>query len=457
MTEATAKTAAIQEPPYAPYLRYIAQIPKPHLALMALWVTAAMSIFFSIPILTFPDTISYRNASLQPLLPLTDFLYSERALSFPLVIKFFYSDLAITYFQLLLFITSWGFLFLVVSDVIKPAALGSACIFLLSLASLSWVFFFWNRAILSESISLSGFVLVFALLCRFFLSSSPSRLLIYSIVPIWVFWENSRDTNAFFSLSAAAIFLLVFAVNALQDKGNHKWKAGWLMMGLILAATAFQISAFNAKNSEWRVNYPLIDVLGQRILPSPERTAELVKLGMPMNDKVMCFKGKLWWDCAKDYSGFGDWLKSGEGRRTYMIWLMQNMGYTFKSAIADRDIIFSKNFSGYTEDITVNPFSAFFSTLALPSGKALPVFICIAVIAFLAAGFHSIKTKFRHWIVIPAGVFLSAVPLALACYHGDAAGVDRHSLVVQMDVYAIGWVLIFWLISTFVTKTKPGT
>ncbi|MDE3016795.1 MAG: hypothetical protein KGI29_07775 [Pseudomonadota bacterium] len=438
-------TSVTEEPPYAPYLRYLSQVPKINLVLIGLWIIASVWLFFAIPIPVYADSAQYFDVSDIPLFPLTNFIYADRAFTVPLLLKLFPSEQAMTSFQLALFIFSWGFLFLLVSDVIKPAILSGLCIFFLSMVSLSWIFFFWNRAIMSESVSFSGFVLVFALLCRFLLSPRPSRLLVYSIVPVWVLWNNSRDSNAYYSLCVALIFFAAFAIHALREKTSRKWKEGMVIMGLVLCFTAVQISAeADARREELN----MVNIIGQRILPYPDRTADFVRLGMPLNEKVLCFRGKFYWNCSQDYSGFGTWLKSTAWKWAYTSWLLNHItDYDLKTMIMDSDIIWTRDIESTHVDIQTPPFSAFASTIGLPRGEALIVFALAVLAAFLTACFHIIKSRFRHWILTPAVMLAGTLPLTFICYHGDAGGVDRHCLDIQLNFYVIGWVVIFWLIS----------
>lgn len=412
------------------------------LAVLSVWAGSAYYIFDSAYIQYLSDTFLYKELSNQPLT--IDFLvHGARSPSLPILLKLFKSELAFVYFQLAFFYIAWLTLFLVLEKVVKVFPVYVALICTLSALSVSLNFFCWHKMIMSESVSLSGAVLLFAQLIRFVVAEKVTRKDCGYLLAGWIIWQFARDTNAYFSLFVALGFVLVATLWRIIEGMGGKWQAGQLVALAMLVFASAQISSINSSD-RWK--FPLVNVIGLRILPDEERTRQFVEMGMPMNDKVACFRGKVAIHCNADWSGFGEWFDSGKAKADYQHWLLMHFNVTAMEVFANWQHVWTPDTMLYSHAVETK-WSADSTALVQPRGDDFLKFAALSIGAALLAMCVSLRHGFNHWLTIVLMFYVISFAMAFIAYHGDALDVDRHTVNVQLNTYLTGWILIFWSVS----------
>ncbi len=406
------------------------------------WVLTSYKIFKSSYIQYSPDSFLYKALSQQPL-TLNFLVHGDRSPTLPILLKLFKSEGAFVYFQLFFFYVSWLTLFMVLRKLFKTYFAYLALLCMLCSLSVAQIFFSWHKLILTESVSLSGAVLLLALLCRFMTIEKVSSAAVSYTLVAWVLWQFTRDANTFFSLLIAIGFFILCSIARYSEQANDKWKKGQAL-GLVVCVFAF-FQLFSINSSE-RWQFPLVDVIALRVLPSPELTKEFTDMGMPMNDKVACFKGQTAVDCHKDWSGFGTWFTSGKARTDYQNWLLLHFPRELGEIFTQWEKIWTTETILYGRSLE-SPASIYATKLAAPKGQAFLLFIALSFIAATLAFCVALEKGLKHWLSILLMFYIVNIPIAFIAYHGDALDIDRHTLNVQLNTYLTGWTLILWSVS----------
>lgn len=411
-------------------------------AIIGAWAYGTFSIFQSSYIQYSPDSFLYKALSQQEL-SLHFLINGDRSPTLPILLKLLKSEGAFVYFQLAFFYLSWCSLFALLYRTIRVYLVYLPLLALLCALSLAQIFFSWHKLILTESVSLSGAVLLLALLSRFMVLEVVGTGLVAGTLVAWVMWQFARDSNAFFSLLIAAGFFTVSCLGRFAERENPKWKKGQFLGAAMLLFAAFQIFSINSSN---RWQFPLVDVIALRILPDVQLTQEFVEMGMPLNDKVLCFEGKTAVDCNKDWSGFGEWFDTGKARKDYQSWLLRNFSRSLTEVFKNWEKIWTTETILYGRSLETD-LSKKATRMALPKGPDFLLFaaasFCAAVLALCVA----LHRGLRHWLSVLLMFYVVNIPVAFVAFHGDALDVDRHTLNVQLNTYLTGWILIFWSIS----------
>lgn len=411
-------------------------------AILAVWMLSAYIIFDASYIQYSPDSFLYKALSQQPL-TLSFIIQGDRSPTLPVLLKLFKSENAFVWFQLLFFYVSWMTLFLFLRTVIKNYFAYVVLLALLAALSVAQIFFSWHKLILTESLSLSGAVLLLALLGRIFTAEKVSGAMVGYTLVAWIMWQFTRDSNTFFSLLIAAGLLVVFSLARFAEAKNEKWKKGQMLAFAMCLFASFQLFSINSSD-RWK--FPLVNVIGLRVLPNPEITSEFVAMGMPLNAKVQCFRNKTAVDCNKDWSGFGKWFESGEARTDYQSWLLKHFVSSVEVLFVNWEKIWTADTILYGRSLE-SPVSIYATRIALPKGQDFLHFITASFAAAALALLVALHSGLRHWLSVLLMFFVVNLPIAFIAFHGDALDVDRHTLNVQLNTYVTGWILILWSVS----------
>ncbi|HEX6836371.1 MAG TPA: hypothetical protein VF334_07340, partial [Polyangia bacterium] len=185
---------------------------------------------------------------------------------------------------------------------------------ILVFGSLSDGWFEWTHAWSTESLSMSLFVLPVGLVIGGALAPErprwQRRLARGVVVVSLAEWLALRDLDAAWLVVATAVTaLLAFHLGAPAPARRAA------IVGCALAAVAL-VAVAASSNGGLRWRYPLVNIIGQRVLTDPVRQAYFERQGMPDNEKTRCFAGLWAPDCKSDFSGFEPWLTT-RGKQTY--------------------------------------------------------------------------------------------------------------------------------------------
>ena len=364
------------------------------------------------------------------------FLAGPRPPLVPLVIKLLFgSERLFVAFQWIVHIVAWGAL---AWYYFEHSAYGVR-----GLALAMWVFVLallpqvhiWNFYIMSESLSISCLPLVFALLPRCLSYPGVFASLPLGIVLVGVCML--RDIGAYLAVSLG-LALLAVDVATKSRRMSSCLLLGAVIFGLGYSSITANIGTPTAADKRWV--FPFLNVVGQRVLPCPDRLSDFAERGMPVNDALRARTGK--WASSDGFAFYNDpqlasflvWATT-QGGSTYTSWLLAHPSYLIKEVLSSRREILHQ---------TPGELSAY-----LPGGyPALP------------ADMSLLDVNLR-WVALPFAVavpyalwrrrrgphfgdgnrlrlaFASLVPipvLMIVTYHGDAMDVARHSVLVSVYV-----------------------
>jgi hypothetical protein len=371
------------------------------------------------PLKILPDSDVYLGIAAKPIFS-TDFLAAGRPPFVPLVFKLLGRNLAaIRWFQIALSVFAWSFLAWSILRFRLGGrwAWGGAIGFLM----LSLVGFVaqWEAAVLAESISLSLFVLVVGL--GHHVVERPATGRVVAFIAVLSAWVLSRDANAYEALMLGAVLCPLVIVADRRRRASL----------LVIVGVTFVLFA----GASWSVNagkrwvFPALNVLGQRILVSPEAARYFVDRGMPSPPALAERAGKFAsaddWAFYKDprLESFRQWW-FGHGKGTFTKYLLTHPSYLATGPARDHQVLTSPDVSYYAPD-------AYRFVLVSSSSRLLPPWAVAAAWILVVAGLGVvlIRRQSRRAVYWPGLICLIlTVPLAILVWHGDAMELERHSV-----------------------------
>jgi hypothetical protein len=388
------------------------------LAVAAAFIGAALYLFLTTQLRYYTDTAAYREVARAPLDSLA-FWAGARPFVLPLFLRLTGSDEALTWVQLVLYSAAALSLAWAVSRQASAARLrlGGFALFLLFL--LSPQLFSWTRSITTESLAAS-FACAGLAAAAGWISSPRSRLAPAVLALSAALFVFTRDADAWLSLFICAA--AVAAALALRRPAALQRAA----VALAASALLFAVASRAADVSErWR--WPIVNVLGQRVLPEDEPRAFFVARGMPINRKVECLSGRWGFNCHDDLSGFGRWLDH-DAKRTYASFLLH---HPFETLTDPLRVVIRTLYLHQGDDRLAFYFSRpplwhdLLGRFFIESEWSMALFgIGYTVVFFLA------RRRGRLGRMAPSLALLASVaPMILFVWHADAQEVPRHAIL----------------------------
>jgi hypothetical protein len=298
----------------------------------------------------FSDSSTFLDKAAGKLLDLDFYIGSGRFFVVPLIYKSVNSfagsgTVSLTLFQLLLSMVAWISLAGVCSARCS-LRLTALCVFAAILGfSLSTDILLWDRVILSESISTSLFVLLLTFWIR--LDDGVTIRRIVALVTVSVCWGFAREANSLL-LVPFALTMLCWSLLYRRDRQPER-RLSLALVGTWLAIVA-TTSLVSARGDRWF--FPLLNVVGVRVLTSPERLTYYEARGMPVNNRLLAMKGEYaqGQDAAfyksPDLERFRLWLKA-RGRQVFAEDLRSHPIRTVVEPVADVQLFVCPDFTIY--------------------------------------------------------------------------------------------------------------
>ncbi len=410
------------------------------LALIILYAAARLAL--SQPALANPraldDTTAYLRISNQPLLNV-DFWGSSRPFVFPLLLKIAHQDFPTAAFlQLGFSILAWTLLALSVAASFRTLGLSLLSFGLILALSLVSPLAGWDFTMLTESLSVSWFVVFLA--AAFWLLRAWKIERVILLILVGFFLAFTRDTDAYLLLMLAGLLSLAVLLRWTQPRT------------LILVAAFLGIFLLNNADAELggRWVFPLFNLIGRRVLPEAQAVQFFeTRCAMPVTPELMALKGEFANGQERAFyedpalADFRAWLGQS-GKSCYMRWLvthpLQSGGEAFKEFGAL--IAFPAVDHYFSHDYT--------PSLPAPLERALYPDRFILWIWSLVSLAALIALLFRAWQTNPLwGAFILLVlpifPHLFITWHGDAMAPARHALSVGLELYLSLWILVLLL------------
>ena len=313
---------------------------------------------------------------------------------------------------------------------------------------------FWDRPLLTESLAISFFVLLMAMviLGGSFMERARSLpawaqiLAVLANLLVAVLYAGIRDTNAYFLLFLGGFMLAGLAFSSLR-------KAPLLPAYLAIAVGFLAIFwlANSSANMGKRYVPPMLHVFAYRFIPEPQSRAYFVSRGMPFDARIASLDQltlhELNSNLVTDPSILRliAWLGQ-DGEHLTFQYLVIHPAYFLLAPLQDTQSIVNGTFAVYRLNLSATPARIrWLSFLTYLRSPWLPL-LCLCL-ALLSAGLIFKKSNRGRiiWIVV-VSLFLTAYPLAVLGWHGDTNDIERHSVQVAIQLRLAVWLLLGLLV-----------
>ncbi len=381
------------------------------------------------------DTDIYLRISTQPIIG-SGFLEVDRPFIFPLLLHIVHQDFrAAAVIQLGITILAWGILSHLISSSFHLVWLRLFSFVLILALSLVRHLAGWDFVMMTESLSLSSFALLIACGIRLLRGWRIHKVIVLCVVAF--LFAFTRDTNAY--LLAMFAGMLLFAV-------LFHWAAPRALIVAAVFMLIFFISNLSADTSE-RWVFPLVNVVGKRLLPYTASIQSFESCGMPVTPELLRLADSF--ANGQDRAFFNDpalegfrvWVRE-HGKSCYARWLLAHPAQAIGQAFGEfNGLIYFEDVDGY--------FSRRYTDV-LPSRveRALyPVYYvtwlwAVLTIAALIAVMRRAWRDNVLWAVFIM-LCLTIFPHLFITWHGDAMAPHRHAVSVGMQLALTMWLLIF--------------
>lgn len=388
--------------------------------------------------LSFPDSFSFRSvADLGPFS--TEFWFTERPIGTPLLLWLCGLNTHLFFLlQTLLFALSVVVLCRTLFDLMSSRLVATLTSLVIVALTLHPRFGMWHLEVLSESLSLSLGLLMIALWLRFTQRFEPTHLRRATLVT--ALWLLTRDAH----LTTALIIIVVLAIIAArtnrQGPGPNTMRRSLLrsVTALLLVVTYI----VTAQSVSDRNQYPLINNIGQRVLPNQEVTNSFIERGMPFNEALAQRSGSDSWDDdetflrSPDLADFRSWV-NGPGQVAQMRSLIVDAGFWIDHTADVLPSALKYDFVDYDRFETSQRLPERFLWFGgLQSSLSFGLVSVLGLVVGLAMLFVA-RRRTRGFIVV-AGLLAAGLDVHLSVA-GDAVEVYRHLVgpILRLSVVGI--------------------
>jgi deazaflavin-dependent oxidoreductase (nitroreductase family) len=392
------------------------------------------------------DTVSYLRISKEPISDVR-FWGDARPFVFPLLLKISgQNDTIASILQLAFSILAWGALALTISCSLSFTYLQLFSFCMILVLSLVRHLASWDYVMMTESLSVSWFVLFLAL--AVWLARGWRTYKVVLLIIAAIFLAFTRDTNAYLLLILAGLLALA---------ALFRWTKPYTWMIAASFAFIFLINNFTSEIGD-RWVFPLNNIVGRRILVNGSAMDYFKSCGMPFTPQLLALantfangQDRAFYEdpALKDYRA---WL-AGNGKSCYMKWLVFNPVQSVGSALKEFESL-----------VRFDTLDSFFSRKYHP---LIPYYIepfiypvifipALWILLTLAALFGIWK---RRWDSNPLwGVYillcLSIFPHLFISWHGDAMAPERHALSAGLQLALCLWLVVFLLLDEMMKRGK---
>ena len=396
------------------------------------------------------DTSSYVTVASRSILD-KDFWAGERPFTIPLVYKLLgltegmssnqQSIAVVTRFQLVFHILSWSTLAVIFFFKMNHSRIAAFFgLFVILSISLSKHVSQWNRIVSSESLSISLFILALAFglygLHHLQRKKRPRvlSLAVYlgCLVGVQFLYSFTRDTNAYFLLSEAIILVVV----SLLSSRLAKWiRYSVLIIALLLGSIYLLQNAIVNRGQRWF--YPFLNVFHSRFLNNRDAYGYFLNAGMPEDNLPIETIQEMKWDVfivhmyndsrAKDQRL---WLLQ-HGKGVYLSYMISNPASLLAGPVEDARHIISPNSTEYRLQVIPTPlWQEVITSWIYP--QSTPFVIISLFLLITSSIIYNWRGNWRVEYFVPWFLFITASPISLIVWHGDAIELERHAFQISL-------------------------
>ena len=367
---------------------------------------------------------------------------------------------AIAVFQCMFSLLCWGLLAWAVGTTVKTIWLKPLAYTLVMLFGLSPDIILWDFMIMSESLSISLFALLVALAFWLLHQWHPAKL--WTLIITGGTWASCRETNAWLLLGLAIVIGIIGLFQRERRAACFALALCWCVffaansMSSKMSAQKFTIPAMGEYAAfelpPWmgqRWILPFLNVLTKRILPNPSKVQWFVDHGMPVTPDLMHLAGQLGGD---DYFAvyrlasldpFRAWLID-HGQSCYIKYLIHDFRATCLAPWLNIKLLLPSN-TGEALPPGFAPILPAWLNACIYPPPVFPFWPWVAGLSAFAGLSFACWDRRRMWW-IPLGLLLLSYPHALLVWHGDAMAVDRHGLLLQIQMRLAIWLILLFII-----------
>jgi hypothetical protein len=314
---------------------------------------------------------------------------------------------------------------------------------------------FWDRVLLTEPLAISLFVLLIALLIIGGLLIEKSQkvsvwlqvLLVGIILWIALLYTFIRDSDGYFLLLLACIMIVGVCFRMIRKAA--------LFPAYLCIALGFLVIFFlgntSANIGDRYVPY-MMHVFAYRFIPQEQSRNFFLAQGMPFDNRIATLDSlpisQLNSLSLTDPSikRLIAWLGK-DGEKATMQYLISHPGYFLFAPLRDVPRIINDQYTMFRPTL-ITPVPSrisWLSSILYLRFAWLPILFLIFALASISLIFvKSNRTRIIWYVVLVA--FLTAYPMAVICWHGDAFEIERHSLQVAIQLRLAVWILLGLLV-----------
>jgi hypothetical protein len=314
---------------------------------------------------------------------------------------------------------------------------------------------FWDRVLLTESLAISLFVLLIALLIigglliekAHKVPSCVQVILVGIILLVAVLYAFIRDTDGYFLL-----FLACFMLGGVGFRMIRKAALFPAYLSIALGFLVIFMLGNTSANTGERYVPPMLHVFAYRFIPQEQSRNFFLSRGMPFDNRIATLDTltlhQLNSHLVTDPSILRliAWLGK-DGEQATMQYLISHPGYFLFAPLSDVQHIINGQYTVYRlTGITPVPSRiSWLSSILYLRFAWLPVFFL--VLALASIGLIFVKSNWARiiWFIVLAA-FLTAYPLAVIGWHGDTNDIERHSVQVAIQLRLAVWILLGLLV-----------
>jgi hypothetical protein len=419
---------------------------------------------------TYFDTTSYAMVADVPLLD-KRFWLRERPFTVPLIYKLLGAKgelylipsevfQKITQFQFYLSILSWVILGASLSCVTNTkwvkVSVYAIILFFGGAIDLSQ----WDRILISESISLSFFALLLAMVVlgtQFWDKLWATKTLVLGVtlalfISVASLYAFSRDVNAYF------IFMMTIALAGyvlLRSRSNKTHRKSLFVVFILLIVFLAQALSSSVGH---RWFGPFRNVFYARILPSDQALEHFLDAGLPLDAGDVAqfrrYEREQFMENfnSPKYEAAQDWIMDN-GRSVYAAYLLKDPIRSFLAPLKEIQHLVNPDSSEYRIREAETPeWILALSRLFYPRLSLFMTLLAIVGVVLLI--WISMRGGTQAWWGVPLLLLISAYPLMFIVFHGDAIEVERHALQISMQLRLAGWMLLVALVDTIASKIR---
>lgn len=386
------------------------------------------------------DTDAYLRISKESITEIK-FWQDTRPFVFPLLLKISQQDVSTAVsLQLGFSILAWSLLALTISASFRPTYLTLLSFGIILTLSLVRHLASWDYVLMTESLSISWFILFLAagiwLTQREIWRSYKIIILLISAF----FLAFTRDTNAYLLLMLAGMLTLAII---------FRWVKPHALILVTFFIFTFLINNYTSDlGGRWV--FPLNNIVGRRILIKNAPLNYFESCGMPVTPELLSLantfangQDRAFYEnpALKNYRL---WLREN-GKTCYMKWLLSYPIQSLTDPLNQFEpLIRFDNLSKFSARKYDPVIPYYIEPFIYPVKFIIPLWIILTITTLLAIWK-------RAWEANPLwGIYillcLPILPHLFITWHGDAMAPERHALSVGLQLALCFWIMIFLLL-----------